>query len=488
MFTFIKIWWYARILRSSPETNARVAAAKALAQLGRRAVQPLIEALDGSDWFEVRTAAAESLGRLGHARAVEPLLRALDRSQHFFVREAAANSLGQLADPRAFEPLIEALRGKDAEVRRAAARALGHLRDQRAVKPLIQALGDGQPNCRRNAADSLEQLGYPKWAQWVTGNEIDFYRLGASKDREALEPLISALEYRDRNDYQSPMTRHAAAESLGNLGDLRAVDPLLRALGDYGSVALAAAKSLAQLGDPRGVNRLVQALGDRRDASVREKGARALGELREPRAFKPLIQALGDGEGDVRKTAAYALARLGHPQWAEWVKGELSDFQRLGLSQDAEAVKVLMCALGAHTPKGAADVRRAAASALVNISVENPNVLRGDWQQAAQLVGQPHTDSHKDWAGSCAEPPVNTHADHGIGLDFPDPPPSFKQARTSDADQHTQKRIVLHCRSCGKRIHAPIHLAGRAGRCPSCGAVIQLPAQPDDGTDVTSDF
>ena len=82
----------------------------------------------------------------------------------------------------------------------------------------------------------------------------------------------------------------------------------------------------------------------------------------------------------------------------------------------------------------------------------------------------------------------DVHTDHGIGLDFPDPPASFKQAEAPDANQHTQKRIVLHCQSCGKRIHAPIRLAGRAARCPACSAAIQIPDQPGTGTDIKPDF
>ena len=80
------------------------------------------------------------------------------------------------------------------------------------------------------------------------------------------------------------------------------------------------------------------------------------------------------------------------------------------------------------------------------------------------------------------------HTDRGIGLDFPVPPPSFKQAQAPDADQHTQERIVLHCQSCGKRIHTPIRLAGRAARCPACSAAIQIPDQPDTENNVKPDF
>jgi HEAT repeat protein len=58
--------------------------------------------------------------------------------------------------------------------------------------------------------------------------------------------------------------RAGAARRLGNLGDHRAVDSLIQALGDQKSlVRAAAAEALGKLGDPRAVDPLSEALGDR---------------------------------------------------------------------------------------------------------------------------------------------------------------------------------------------------------------------------------
>ncbi|RMF83541.1 MAG: NACHT domain-containing protein, partial [Nitrospirae bacterium] len=85
-----------------------------------------------------------------------------------------------------------------------------------------------------------------------------------------------------------------AAEALGKLGDPRAVEPLLQALGDESrGVRRAAAEALGKLGDPRAVEPLLQALGDRY-SDVRLAAAEALGKLGDPRAVEPLLQALRD--------------------------------------------------------------------------------------------------------------------------------------------------------------------------------------------------
>ena len=59
----------------------------------------------------------------------------------------------------------------------------------------------------------------------MEGDESDVARLGASGDSRAVEPLIRALGDQDKG------ARRADDNALGDLGDARAVEPLMRALG-----------------------------------------------------------------------------------------------------------------------------------------------------------------------------------------------------------------------------------------------------------------
>jgi len=91
----------------------------------------------------------------------------------------------------------------------------------------------------------------------------------------------------------------------------RDVDGLVRALApenDY-DVREAAADALGEIGDPRAVEPLIAALGDP-DGDVREAAAEALGTIGDPRAVGPLTAALKDPSGGVRQEAEKALARL----------------------------------------------------------------------------------------------------------------------------------------------------------------------------------
>jgi HEAT repeat protein len=119
------------------------------------------------------------------------------------------------------EPLIEALDDKYWNVKQAAAKALGDLGDKRAIRPLVRALGEDQfAFTRLAAASALSKLGEKKWESIIKGDGEDYKRLGNSGDSRALEPLVKALKDKDHN------VRIKAAKALGNLGCKRAIDHL----------------------------------------------------------------------------------------------------------------------------------------------------------------------------------------------------------------------------------------------------------------------
>jgi HEAT repeat protein len=108
---------------------------------------------------------------------------------------------------------------------------------------------------------------------------------------------------------QYPNVRAAAAVALGQLGDRRAIEPLLVSLADqYPNVRAAATEALGQLGDAA-VAPLSEALRDD-DWQVRRAAAQALGQVSDA-AIDPLREALHDYNSRVRQAAAQALRQLG---------------------------------------------------------------------------------------------------------------------------------------------------------------------------------
>jgi len=107
---------------------------------------------------------------------------------------------------------------------------------------------------------------------------------------------------------------------------------------------------------PKDADTLI-ALLDSGSSKVRVAAARALGRLGDERAVNPLIRLLGDtwrcvhGEY-VRREAAEALNSLGEPQWLPLIKGSFygvdvgkEDFERLAASTDSRATEPLIYVL-----------------------------------------------------------------------------------------------------------------------------------------------
>ena len=246
-------------------------------KLGALAVEPLIAALtDSESGASIRDSAAKALGKIGDARAVEPLIAALKDSD-WNVRGFAAKALINLG-ALAVEPLIVALKHSNKDVRSGAAKALGKIGDARAVEPLIATLKDSDVHTYPAAAYALDEFGWQAGkdevsaAYWIgKQNWGECVKLGAV----AVEPLIVSLKV------DHPYVRMFVAEILGQMGDPRAVEPLIAALTDSES-----------------------------GASIRDSAAKALGKIGDARAVEPLIAALKDSNWNVRKKAAEALVKL----------------------------------------------------------------------------------------------------------------------------------------------------------------------------------
>ena len=308
---------------------------KRCAAIGAPAVVPLTDFLkDVRENTKVREAAAAALGEIGDARAVDPLVAAIQNPKvHSMVRWTAAEALGAIGDARAVAPLVTALRDENRTVRRTAVKALGTIGDARAVGPLI---------------DLLQNLEKDNLVSWVAAKahqrdaaiadrmvrEAAASALGEIGDVRAVGPLVSALQDKGQSvrgnaaralakigdvravdpliaalDDEEKTVRHAAVSALGEIGDVRAVGPLIAAFDDEDWVRHLALKALVPFG-PLAVDPLTAALEDA-SGSVREAAARALGEIGETRTVPSLIAALDDAEEEVRHATVEALGKIG---------------------------------------------------------------------------------------------------------------------------------------------------------------------------------
>ena len=183
------------------------------------------------------------------------------------------------------------------------------------------------------------------------------------------------------------------AKRYSEIGDERAVEPLIQALKDKDSdVREVAAEVLVKIGEPA-VEPLIQALKDE-NQFVRWGAALALGEIGDERAVEPLINALKDEDSDVRMEAAEALDQMGwkpgyatekayylvaKKEWDEAVKlGEPAVEPLINALKDKEAAEALV-KIG--------DER--AVEPLINALKDEDSGVRWEAAEALVKIGEP---------------------------------------------------------------------------------------------------
>jgi HEAT repeat protein len=150
-------------LLQDPDRKVRWGVPWILASLrDRRAVEPLIAALDDTDTF-VAGSAALTLSEFSDPRVLPALLDVLRSPRRpADLRKDAATGLGHTGDPRAIDAILAIVKGRDAppDVRCGALRGLGTSGERRVVKAVTDALADGRERraVRISAAAALEDL------------------------------------------------------------------------------------------------------------------------------------------------------------------------------------------------------------------------------------------------------------------------------------------------------------------------------------------
>ena len=314
--------------------GARWHAAEVLGEINdTRAVEPLIELLT-DDEEVVRSTAIESLGKLKDVRALLPIAQMFgptdETLSNFAMRATIIRSLGNFG-PAAIDELIRMLKSDDVTVwvfaleslkqigrpaspaliellgyrstwtRKNAIELLGEFREIEAIEPLIKLLDCTDIIVRDEAIKSLKLIGKsaaePLHAALLAANPEIRKRLaavlGEIGDRRALEPLIAILKDRGVNNSTSKSVSEAllradAATALGALGDVAAIGPLQDAVeNDRMAVGVAAMGSLVQLGDEKQLDGL-HVLLQSDDPDARFCAIQALGRIKNPQSLTHL--------------------------------------------------------------------------------------------------------------------------------------------------------------------------------------------------------
>jgi|GEM_PF-1058475 len=317
-----------------PDFAVRWHAAEVLGDIGdTRAVEPLIGLLADEEETVKRTA-IESLGKLRDVRALEPIARMFgpkdETLSNFALRATIIRSLGNFG-PAAIDELIRMLKSDDVTVwvfaveslkrigkpaspalievlnyqstwtRQNAIELLGEFREIQAIEPLISLLDSPDIFVRDEAIKSLKLIGKPAaeplYTASLTANPEIRKRsatvLGEIGDKRALEPLVAIVKDRGANNSTAQgafeaLIRADAAKALGTLGDVAAIGPLQDAVqNDRLAVGVAAMGSLMQLGDEKQLDGL-HVLLQSNDPDAQFSVIQTLGRVRSPQSLSHL--------------------------------------------------------------------------------------------------------------------------------------------------------------------------------------------------------
>ena len=290
----------------------RVKVADALGQIGdRRAIVPLIEALDSDPYKEVKALAAVGLGNMRARgednRAVIALTNAL--SYDDTTATNAAEALGKIgvSTEDAVQKLIMIAMEKNMRetLRISAITALWRLKPEEATQPMLLLMfsDETSPVIRANAVKALSRIKAPEtipvllWVLSTQFDEISDFQRHMKREYKTLDVLRTQVD-----SFQMQWTVAYPRANYRTWGELKPIPSLVRS---------EVARALGIIKDDTGVEPLANALRDDGRATVRQSAAWALGEVKGDDAIPPLVTALKkDKQGAVRQEAAIALGKI----------------------------------------------------------------------------------------------------------------------------------------------------------------------------------
>ena len=290
----------------------RVKVADALGQIGdRRAIVPLIEALDSDPYKEVKATAAVGLGNMRargeNNRAVIALTNALSYDDTTATQAAEALGKINVSTEDAVQKLIIMAMDKQMRetVRIAAIGALWQLKPEQATQSMLLLMfsNETSPVIRSNAVKVLSRIQAPEsipvliWVLSTQFDEISDFQRHMKREYKTLDALRTQVD-----SFQIQWTADYPRTNYRTWGELKPIPSLVRS---------EVARALGIIKGDTVIGPLVRALEDDGRATVRQSAAWALGEVKGDATIDPLVTALKkDKQGAVRQEAAIALGKI----------------------------------------------------------------------------------------------------------------------------------------------------------------------------------
>ncbi len=305
----------------------RYRASQVLLLFGDSTREPLQIALrTGAD--PIREEAAALLGQVGNESVVLPLIAAL-KDPNGNVHKNAVKSLGMLSDERAVEPIISIMVNKDYFAHDEAVKALGKFKDSRAVEPLLAELKESYPGSEIKPA-VITALGQQSDSRAVPAliaelknpkNDLKVKKATLEALSKIQDPAVFDLFLNQLIEKQQNVSR-TSQQMVHGAPDNDTVSPRSDDMAEEWQTCLFAARALGNYGDERAVDILIKVIQDKDHWwELRKEAAEALGKLGASRAAMALSAVLEQStimlktprkreHDQVRTAAAEALEKI----------------------------------------------------------------------------------------------------------------------------------------------------------------------------------
>jgi serine/threonine-protein kinase len=347
----------------------------------------------------VRSAALEALStRNGHINIdkVAGLLQDPDLE----VQNKAVDVIVKINHPETIKYLVPAMKDESEYTRRSAVEVLNEIGNPESVKDLLGAIQDDDWWVRARAGDALAEIGGPKVVnsviELVKDKDEDIRRtaieiLNSTKDETAVDTLIKAT---DDTDW---WVRERAVDALAQIGNKKALQPLLSMLGKNPKTDAVVVRALGKLGDADVISKIVPML-KRTERDIQVEAIKAISHLAdESRADTVRSLMLSIKKSDDRtiiNSADKAIkeldARFSQSVLEENVRAEkMSEHTKTLLLEDAEIEKLMgthRAALDDTVEDAETSVAAANAPAVLDISSLEPgNVIDGRYKYIEKI-------------------------------------------------------------------------------------------------------
>lgn len=283
-------------------------------------VPKLIEKMQDSDSFRVRTQAAAVLGRLRDQRALDPLIKQLRDDDSYAVRGASAGALGNFGGPRVVSPLFRALDDPDAFVVSVSEKALQSLKGDEVAAAFRPHLVEGSGREREIAFVQLSGMARQGSVaatstlfDVLANDELKARALTVLQDLQGATLVNAVLPKLEADDSEA---RIAAALLLVRHPSERVASALSIAYrsGEEETVREQLRQALFTMRNHVDVEGQIELAKHGEEREIRSQAIRLLGVVGQGRAIMALEELLADEDTFIQSSAALALADAGATQ------------------------------------------------------------------------------------------------------------------------------------------------------------------------------